>query len=751
MRKLMKAIPAQTHFLLLMRPGVCSVDFIAVADNNESSLTSIEAGLQAMNQAFNNKREEIAAHGPDYFSTLSNSKRILRLGYEIVIEAQGLVPEIKLTDHYIHAVAVNWLEQDSIPLGDAPKVDDQAIDPWRTTPANHAQLRFQDAIDWYATHNCSPNLNQFQEHGGRFEGCEGVGNGRNVVLKVPTPASRDRIVAPGNLKLFIAEHLLAYNKNAAAIHDQEENEDPGLTFFFLPLKGLGQVRSAIDWVGDTKGTSEQIHRILNDEATNLLRSGLESLFTQSLIGNFGVALRQALGEAPEDENQSPRALHYAFADLWWASEVRFYRNSQFQVGLIRAEARDETTWSSSSEERNPWQHECTRHEGAYSGFVGMAGEPHPGLSYISLNLAALFERGGPSDSIQRQLAAAGLSQKDLDKTYQSVPFDEVIFACHFFRSDPVDLTEWADQLAETVISALIDQTIQRTRIIRSKAKALEGVAHWLNSLVRMAGRSGAARNLENALRLMGPENASRVSVEQAYDSLQLLVLLEAGTGLLRLLGTLDEGDPAEKLGHWFTESSLAEWDLDAAFAKYQNSLTHLVRAIGSSFGHPSILVCAGGEEKLYADYCALDLDELLFPPLSKTGKGNEPILALLPALTEPIANALTYIKSKELLGSDTPLVLVIEDHRREELPSIKVEIGSPYFEGDHLPSSHGLAIARQVSALTGLAEIGEGEVKPINGRPYYFVPVLIHPQVLAQRLERTYDGSTKKTQTAHNR
>jgi hypothetical protein len=750
MRRHMREIPARTHFLLMLHAGVEKVDFIAVAENNEPQLPQIERARQAMYEAFSSRRAEIV-NLPEELSSLSDSTKLFQLCFEIVTAAQELVPDLPLTENYIRAVAVSWLEEQSLPLGDGPKAEGEIIDPWRLSPADRAQLRFQDAVDYYAVHNCSLESARFSSDATRFDGCVGVGNRGNVVLKVPTPARRDGIVALPNLQLFVAEHLLAYNKSAARRRGAEEVEVPELTFFFLPLKGLGQVRAAIDWVGVGSKTGE-IHVDLENQATKLQRVGLESLFTQSLIRSFGIALRDALRQAPGDDQRNATALHHAFADLWWAREIRFYKRGEFRVRLIRAEDTNATTWMSSRTQPDQWRPEWRQHEDITSDFVAIAGERHPGLSYVRLNLASLFgKHGDQKEALVRQLELAGLSEKDLEKTYDLFSFDEVVFACHFFRFDAGDLSEWVDQLAETVVLALIDQAIHSTGIVRSRAQALEGVAHWLNSLVRMAGRSRAARILDQVTRQLPSNDLLKVKLEQIFDSLQLLVLLEAGTGLLRLVGTLGEGDPGRKLGDWFTSSSMAEWRTPAAFPKYQASLTHLARAIGSSFGHPLVLVVCDGEQKQFSDYCALDLDEVLFPPLSKAEKGNEPILALLPALTEPISNALAYMRTKGLLGSDYPLVLEIEDHRDNEVACITVAIGSPYFEQDHLPSSHGVAIAGRLSKLTELAEIGLGEVRNCNGHPYYFVPVSIHPQMLAQQIENAHANSTKKFKAAHHR
>jgi hypothetical protein len=37
--------------------------------------------------------------------------------------------------------------------------------------------------------------------------------------------------------------------------------------------------------------------------------------------------------------------------------------------------------------------------------------------------------------------------------------------------------------------------------------------------------------------------------------------------------------------------------------------------------------------------------------------------------------------------------------------------------------------------FTGLATIGEGRTEDVGGEPYYFVPVQLHPQRLAEQVD----------------
>jgi hypothetical protein len=743
----MREISAPAHFLLILRPGVTKLDFIAVADDDQSNLNHLEECQQALELAYENAFEEIQQQAPKCLTNLSDTRSLFGLCHQIVSAAQALAPHLNLDQQHVRAVAVRWLEQGSLPLGDAPALPAGAEGRWRSVTTRQAQLRFQDAIDWRAAYNCSLGEAKQANDGDRYEGYEEFGviggsTDSHTILKVPMSASRPNIVTLSNLKVFLAEHLLAYDNYTAHMHSSQVDGlivDPGLTFFFLPIKGLGQYRAAIDWVGveGYKSNSHTIQKRLEHQASTLQRLGLESLFTQSLIRTFSVSLQQAFFAEQEGSNHSSEALCQAFADLWWASEVRFFKAGHLHHRLVRAEGDEDTRWVSPTDVRLlPWSPVWVEYCGAHKGFLSTAGKGHPELTYIRLNLASFVNAANNANAtVRRSLEVASLSSRDLESTIEKLSFDEVIFACHFFQPLPADLAEWVDQLGDSIARTLIEQTIQRDRIVKSRAKTLERAAHWVNGLVRSVGRAAAVEDLEAVIARMGNGHQSSAALKRVFESLQIMVLVEAGTGLLRLYGTLDRGDYGHLSG-WFTETSKAEWKTQAAFQKYQKSVKHLVRAIACARGHTRVIVTVDGQETHYMDGCTLDLDELRFPPLSKEEKVNEPILTLLPALTEPLDNALNYLYKKRLLGTDYPLRLVIKDLRQESEPCIMVEIGNPFFEGDELPSTPGLAGANELLSVTKLASIGEGRKQNINGTSYYFVSVRLHPQRLAELIDK---------------
>lgn len=740
MQRHMRVIEAPAHFLLVLRPGVTKLDFIAVANRNHAEMGSLDDYQRLMDLAFEEIQNEIKP-GPDRsLPELSNTSSLFKLCHDVVTRAKTLEPRLEFSDQHVRAVAVRWLEQETLSLGKMLDSGEGVSARWRVEPNHQPFLRFQDAIDWYAKHDCSlpdarhDNPNRYVKDYGE------CGSGPyKTILIVPNSANRPNIVNHSNLKVFLAEHLLAYDQyvlHLGTTHADEPDGEPGLTFFLLPIKGLGQYRAAIDWVGidGYKTNSEKIDGALSKQASKLQRLGLESLFTQSLIRSFSTSSRQAFSEAKEGSKSSD-GLYQAFADLWWANEVRFHKAGQLQKRLVRAEGEDDTTWAAPTNEPLSWSPGWSNYGGSFKGFLATAGNGHPELTYIKLDLSSFTNPANNTDNkIAQLLESSQLVYRDLEKTVEALPFDQVVFACYFFQPVEEDLAEWVDQLADSVVSILIEQTIQRTKIVRSRAKTLERAAHSLNGIMRSVGRVAAMDNLKLAMDRLEAGHQSLESLSRVSDSLQLMVLVEAYLGLLRLYGTIDAGDYAH-LQKWFDESSRAVWKMPTAFAEYCKSISHLVHTIGNARGHKVIRVLAAGKEIENGGNCALDLDDVRFPPLSKAEKMNEPILALIPAITEPFDNSLKHCEKKGRLGRETPIRVEIEDRRQSEAPSILVNIGNP-FEGGDLPSTRGLVRAQELMEFTELATIGTGELKDVDGETYYFVPVHLHPQRLAERIDK---------------
>ncbi len=754
MWELMRRVEAAAHFLLLLRPGTTKLDFLAAGDSQYLDVPLLDQYQVVMDHAFDVKFKEIVRQRSSVLSDLSDPRALFKLCGEIVETSSRNLPEGVVRGEYLSAVAGRWLEDNPLLLGDVPESSAGAVDRWRSYPAGRAQLRFQDALDWCAGYGYSLDAAR-RDNYPRFKDYTKLMS--ETVLKVPLSASRPNLVTADNLKVILAEHLLAYNT-----YTRSFSEDAGLTFFFQPLKGLGQYRAAIDWVTvESAGgaPSHQTESRLNKEASPLQQRALELLFTISLLRYFANSLRQALASWEPGDEHSAHNLRRVFADLWWANEVRFYKNRQFRNRLIRSEGEHELTWNwnmstEAFEEAQGWQSGWESYNGQYRDFIATSGTRHPDVTHIRLNLVALVDPGKADSELQQLLKAASISQRDLAAAVATLPFDEAVYSCYFVQPTDEDFSVWVDQLASLILRNLIEQIRQRRRIAESRAEALEGAAHWINSLMRLSGRDDAVKQVDQVVSDLDngkPWSADlRSRLIKVRRSLVLQVLPESGTGVFRLIGTLRSGN-YDKLRYWFTETSKEQWERPEAFNQYHQSITHLARAIGSALGHPEVMVEVNGERTYYRDDCVLDTYELQFPPLSKAETDTEAILALLPALTEPLTNAILYLEKIEhrvkrgqdrsrlqgAVSKSKPIKLVFEDFRPSH---ILVKIGNPYFGADQAPSLPGVSITRRLMAFTKLAEIDEKiEIEEDNGERYLWLSVRLHPQLLAELIAQPSD------------
>ncbi|HKX31570.1 MAG TPA: hypothetical protein VJ302_28035 [Blastocatellia bacterium] len=744
----MSKIEAVARYLVVLRPGTIKVDFIPTGIRPPLDATMLETWYGAMNRAFEEVDREIRQSSTEAVQSLSDATSLFRRCRELVDLAGRMANPLKFEEPFLRRVAVLWLEENPLPLGEAPLLSESETNRWRTTRSERAQLRTQDAIDWRAKYWRS--LAKARESGDRerYDGCEELGisgSGRATILKVRQSAQRPNLVDLSNLKAFVAEHLLAYPRVAQYldIPNRFENAvEPSMTFFFQALRGLGQCRAVVNWEAVDGGglTSALTEAQLVLQTSQMQLDAMDSLFNQSLIQSFSLAFRQSLSDLLENGSSALSKLRRSLADLWWAQEVRFSIANKLSHRLVRAEDEELDDWQEAPPAgTGNWEVQWQGYERNYPGFFATSGTSHPNVTYLRLSLSGLIEaqrhRGLPESRVET------VTHFDLQATLASLLFDEVQFACHFFDIDPEDLAEWVDRLGAVIYDELAQHTVQRLRVDRQRNAGLESAAHWVNSLIRNTDRAGAARKMKRILDQMEPKDPHHEELKAIQRSLDLLLLVEGGASLMRLLGVLGHSEYT-KLTSWFTNSSIQEWEEPMAFQKYQQSITHLARAIGSVHGYPSVTVVTDGEEIHYHEYCHLDFDELRFPPLSKRA-GREPILALLPALTEPLSNAFNYLETvSSLMPPDVkrerpPAIrLEIQDCRKSALPHILVKIGNRYFSND-LISPTGIAKAREFMKFAKVATIGEPQVESRGDGNYFWVPVFLHPQQLHQLIQAT--------------
>ena len=131
MRRHMREISAPAHFLLLLKPGVTKIDFIAVADADQSHLASLDECRRVLDQAY---EDLLAGIKREHSVDLSNTEFLFALCRQVVTVARQLAPHLDLDEHLVRAVAVRWLEEESLSLGDAFNLPVSNPERWRSSP-----------------------------------------------------------------------------------------------------------------------------------------------------------------------------------------------------------------------------------------------------------------------------------------------------------------------------------------------------------------------------------------------------------------------------------------------------------------------------------------------------------------------------------------------------------------------------------------------------------------------------------------
>jgi hypothetical protein len=624
----------------------------------------------------------------------------------------------------LRGAAIHWLQSEGLSLGDlvATPKGQQKVPHWRGNNKERPLIRFQDAIDWAGRYGT--NLKNMREVRGDLTGYEKIGE---TVLRVPKAATRADLITTENLHIFLAEHIISLSPRLlgrTSLDEQIINSD--LTFYCLPLRGLGQWRAGLTWMERESSAAARRKQsplavTLNQQASLLAKSMFEELFTSLLLNSFGASMRETLALVPSNDEDYLDRLSEAFSLLWWSEEILFFQKGRCVQHLRREESgtlRPVPNPQSLGLHPSEWSSDKTDGNEA---LLSLARDVDPLISYIKLNLKSL--------ALTKEMPKRGW------------PFDEIHYRCYLFSENYLEIQRWADHLKQ-----LLEEHHLRLRALSNEGmKAYEGSAHLLKGSISITGYKDALNDLQQEypdIEQVPP------ATRKAENSLSLFSILEGSTGLLRLVGILNRNE-YERLTHWFSQDSLRQWDKEEALDDYVSSITHLARAIGSAMGRPAFdIQINGGEFQQYKDEIRFDPYELNFPPLSRARK-DEPIFAILPALIEPLVNALSYLRD-EAGGIDKedeqePIKIVIQDRRcfSDEvtqdaqpsseiirLPHILVQIGNRCLSRLNVEPS-GINTTRQLLERTQLATIGKGEY---DGE-YWWVPVLLHPKELYKQTE----------------
>jgi hypothetical protein len=688
------------------------------ADGVEASTELVER----LDPILTRLRHKYDQRASDQTGTPENPHRRL---FEMIAE---LAEESQLTKDELRAVAFHWLRNRGLTLGNTAHGQggsSQTVTHWSFSKNPRPMLRVQDSLDWAATFNS--NLASM--------GCERGDIGlyssiNSTVLKIPMSAARHNLVTGNNFEVFLAEHIVALDddslSNPEALRDLKS---PSLTFYMLPIRGLGQWRAAIDWIERRTGNDDEAHdnalgEELRKQSSKLSKAALEELLSLSLTNIFAHSVRRSLAPFQFNLDRQREKLCEAFGLLWFSKEIRFFKDG-ICLDLWRRDPHTSQLVSSKELAKGVTlaQADWEQIGGNYPGFFLCDKNRHPQLTTIRLNLNPIIQ------SLKLQTDDAAILKSDS-------PYDAVEYECYFFDADKREIQRWADGIGDRLHRISVEQNLRRMATDSDRAEIYEEIAHGWKGLLTLAGLADSRNTLRECI-----QNAGELStpLTKVYNTLTLLTILEGSSGLFRLNGIVAHRE-FWRLKWWFTKDSLAAWnDLrnrEEVFELYHDSIVHLARSIGTALGRPWIDVQSHREKTSHHDPCFFELRELNFPPLSKSN-GNEPIFALLPALVEPLINALRYLKEQTGQSATTewerePVKLVIEDRRdNSNTPHILVRIGNRCYDRNvKVPS--GVKNTRHLMKMTRLATMIWSEAR--DG--YQWVTIRLHPQKLHLKIQQ---------------
>lgn len=635
----------------------------------------------------------------------------------------GLVSTHGFTAAELKAAAFHWLRTKGIRLGNTAADGSGVVEHWAAAEESAPLLLFQVALDWGATYGA-----ELKRSGGRRGDASACRPLNDTVLKVQGAAPHGP-VAPDDLEICLAEYIVALDEETLARADVLRGmSNLGPTSYLIPLRGLGQWRAAAAWKAfDTAGgpgsPCGRLDAELGRQSSRLSRAALEEFFSLSLIDIFAYTVRRSLAFLSLRPQKSGEMIYEAFAILWNSKEVRFFKGGECVEVWGRDPQSAKLVPRPERVRAAPPAAEAERDPSAASGFLTCDARRHPELTTIRLDLRQLVR--GPREEAER--------------FRNDFPFDAVEYECYFFDADRDEVRRWADQLEDYLHQIAVEQVLRYRASDSERAEIYETIAHNCKNLLTQAGL-GKARHTLREVMTIGKGDGRPLA--EVYNTLSLLTVLEGSLGLLRLNGILQRSE-YRRLKAWFTTDSLAVWDdpgqKQTVFEEYRDSVVHMARSIGTAVGHPLVEAVSNGRREMYSEPCYFQPGLLSFPPLAFFHMG-EPAFALMPAVAEPLLNALRYLnEKKENAGgqwASEPVRLVIEDRRDGASPHILVRVGNRCDDG-HFREPSGVRMTRRLMEKTKMATLISEEPEG----DYRWVSVLLHPQKLYQKILREIEKS----------
>lgn len=521
--------------------------------------------------------------------------------------------------------------------------------------------------------------------------------------------------------------LIAFLGEGSEPWGQLNFDEPALVY--MPLRAMGQWRATFLWIANRQ-EQEKIAR----EGTALAISAIEDLLSGATLDAFAGSLSRILSETHVDDAE----LRNAFCMLWWADEVVFMQGEDHvrrwtrnASGILGDEQSD---WEDPRSVRNDLRSLGT----TFPGFMQYGHSRSRQVCMLRLDLRALTDSGSEHGREIREILK------------EEWGFDAIHFWCPLLDGQTVEaqLTRYSDQLANHITSVLRDQIAGRAG---RRAEVYQSVGHWLKNAVECTGWYASLNGLDRELpgirkTLSQAKNKSHemcVAVERAFHSLQLFQIPASFGGLLRIASYIQSGAGPEKTDLWFTEQSLAKWNAnrDDMVDIYCQSVSHLASVLLMLRGGKLLearKVYRGGREIVEQVPVGegLDHDKLNFPPLSKSTDTGA-IDTLLPALIEPIWNAIRHLEEK--FQWRKPLCVTVID-QRPDCMEIFIEneaiVNETAFDETKIgliaqrKRIGGMDATRALCHISKMATIGDPSIERREHTQFIRVIVRLHPQRL---------------------
>ncbi len=318
---------------------------------------------------------------------------------------------------------------------------------------------------------------------------------------------------------------------------------------------------------------------------------------------------------------------------------------------------------------------------------------------------------------------------------------EVKFSSNKFQKN---IEYLAVDLQRVLLKVTLSHSHGQLGLMQNQARIYDGLGHTLKTAVQSTGWSQSIEQLRKLPSLDNEKN--QFTIFRAINSLSLFAYAEGLGHLLRLFALLQRGE-FKKLENWVDEELLLEWETGDStkvlnIYKYSIEMIAQTLCIAQGWSVMELIVVNNGEEERtewkYTEgieqYFNFNLSRVGLPPF--VYDNEDALFALIPAILEPIRNAIKYYKKNESTYTELPpLRLRLEGNLPEGiLLSVGNDSVRPEELNNELPS--GLKTTEMLLQQTEMATFANPIIQKHNEtNATFWVPITIHPNRLANKIK----------------